>query len=246
MTENLAHRYSLLASVLLAVFLLGGCKSQQPASPSPAEKKPIAAQEQEKIKTLTRCVQLLADSMKDPQQAFHFSFRGQENLNPKFPKEKGARPDIGPVELQADFTPEAVSLVSKRGKLRTERKVRKGEEPGWSLSRLDLLSTLASTSSAMALASSAARPAGNGTVAGVPADEFEFDTRTAAGAEAVGVEMTRSMLTNLKNAKGSAWVEKDTGRLLKFSIDAYYAEKGGPTWQEHYEGEVLPMVPRQP
>lgn len=241
LTANLAHRHSLLASVLLVVFLLGGCKGRQPASVAPAEDKSSAAQDQEKIKKLTRCVQLLVDSMKDPKQSFQFSFRGQENLNPKFPKEKGTRPDIGPIELQADFTPEVVSLVSKRGKLRTERKVRKGEEPGWSLGRLDLLSTLASSSSAMALASSAARPAGNGSVAGFPAEKFEFDTRTATGAEAVGVEMTRSMLTNLKDAKGSAWIEKNTGRLLKFNIDAYYTEEGGRAWQEHYEGEVLPM-----
>ena len=227
-----------LSPFLVLALVLVGCKSQQPQTASPTEEEPSISQVKEK--RLTRCVQVLVESMKNPQQSFHFSFKGQENLNPRFPKETSAKPDIGPVVLQADFTPGAVRLVSTRGKLKTEQKARKGEEPAWSLAQLDLLSALASTSFAMALGSSAAQTAGNGNVAGFPAEEFKFDTKTATGAEAVGVQMTRSMLTHLKDVEGSAWLATDTGRLLKFNIDADYADSHGRTWKERYEGEVAP------
>jgi hypothetical protein len=48
------------------------------------------------------------------------------------------------------------------------------------------------------------------------------------------------MLTNVKDSRGTAWIAKDSGELVKFNIDTDYVDKNGHAWKEHYEGEVTP------
>jgi hypothetical protein len=83
-----------------------------------------------------------------------------------------------------------------------------------------------------------AQPAGSGTAGGVDADKFEFDTSTATGTTKTGMDIARAMITNLESTKGTVWLEKSTGKLVKFDIDASFANQQSNSWKEHYEGEV--------
>jgi len=51
------------------------------------------------------------------------------------------------------------------------------------------------------------------------------------------------MITNLQSTKGTVWLEKSTGKLVKFDIAASFADQHSNSWQEHYEGEVTPKQP---
>jgi hypothetical protein len=52
-------------------------------------------------------------------------------------------------------------------------------------------------------------------------------------------DITKAMLT-VKDVKGTAWVAKDSGELVKFNLDVARADDRGNTWQEHCEAEVKP------
>ena len=48
------------------------------------------------------------------------------------------------------------------------------------------------------------------------------------------------MVSAIQNCKGTAWIAKDSGELVKFDIDAEFQGSAGQSWNEHYEGLVTP------
>lgn len=180
------------------------------------------------------------ESLQNPTAAYHFSYKAQENINPKFPRDKTAKPDVGPVELDGDFAPDTINMTSIRGKEKTEHKAAKTDQLAWSMSALDLSGPILSTGILLAFGQLVAQPSGSDTVGGVASDKYDFDTSTATGTTKAGLDIAKGMLTSIQSTKGTVWLEKSTGKLVKFNIDADYADKNANSWKEHYEGVVTP------
>ena len=232
----LPERLAFLACLVITV-LLAGCKSRTPnISAARVERSGISDTQ----KKLQNCTKLLMDSMEKPNAPFHFSYKAQENINPKYPMDKTAKPEVGPVELESDISPDEIDTTDVRGGKKNEHKVKKTDPGGLALAQLDLIGPTTSTGILLAFGQLAARPSGSDSVGSVAADKFDFDTSTATGTNRAALDIAKSMLTNIQNTQGTVWLEKATGKLVKWNINADYADKNGNSWKEHYEGEVTP------
>lgn len=222
---------------LAALMLLVNCSKR---GSTPSSLRTERASTNEASQKLQNCTKLLIDSMGKPTASFHFVYKGQENINPKYPMDKTAKPEIGPVEVRANISPAEIDVSSKRGKHTSMHKAKKGDEGAWAFAQLDLLGPMTGTGILLAFGQAVARPAGSEAVGGVPTDKYEFDTSTATGSTKVGLDMAKGMITNIDNTRGTVWLEKATGRLAKFNMEADFKDKAGNAWKEHYEGEVTP------
>jgi hypothetical protein len=189
---------------------------------------------------LSNSASKLIDAMNKPATSFHFSYKGEENVNDKYPRDKTQVPRVGPVALQADISPEEISLTETRGQITKASKAKKSDEMGWAMANLTTLGVMTSPNFVIALGSTVASPPSIDLVGSTPADKFTFDTTLATPTQKMGLEAARTVLPTLRNCKGTAWVAKDSGLLIKFNIDADLLDKNNHAWKEHYEGEVTP------
>jgi hypothetical protein len=178
----------------------------------------------------------LIDAMKKPTEKFHFSFKGQENLS----EDKTQQPRVGPVVLQADVSPEEINLVETRGSATKTSKAKMGDEVNWAMANLTTLGVMTSPTFVIAVGAAVAAPPSTDLVGSTPADKFTFDTTAATPSQKVGLDAARLVLTTIKDCKGTAWIAKDSGLLVKFNIEADYVDKNNHAWKEHYEGDVTP------
>jgi hypothetical protein len=231
---------------LAMIALLAGCHNAGPGSEGKGSTAPPASSASAGVvrppsdvkQKLQRCTSLLMESLQKPTASYHFSYKAQENINPKFPMDKTSKPEVGPVEVEADISPDQINLTSLRGRQKTEQKAAKTDQLAWSMANLETIGPVTSTAIMLAFGQLVAQPAGSGTAGGVDADKYEFDTSTATGTTKTGMDIARSMITNLVVSKGTVWLEKSTGKLVKFDIDASFADQRSNAWNERYEGEV--------
>jgi hypothetical protein len=230
---------ALLAGLMLVAGLLACNNSSAPfISSAPARKtsKPDMAD----AKRLSDGASKLMDAMEKPTRSFHFSFKGYENINNKYPQDKTQAPQVGPVALQADVSPEEIDLTETRGLTTKTSKARKGEDINWAMANLTTLGVMTSPNFVIVVGASVVSPPSIDLVGATPADKFTFDTTIATPSQKRGLEAARAVLTTIRDCKGTAWIAKDSGLLVKFDIDADYLDKNGHAWKEHYEGEVTP------
>jgi len=126
-------------------------------------------------KRLSNGANKLVDAMNKPVRSFHFSFQGQENLS----ADKTKPPQVGPVTLQADISPEEIKLTETRGATTKTSKARKGEEMNWAMANLTTLGVITGPDFVIALGSSVSSPPSTDLVGSTLADMFSFDTTTA-------------------------------------------------------------------
>ncbi len=237
--EKACSRRHALGAGLLAVTLLAGCRSRPSPISSARSERALGGNLQQR---LGHGMKLLLDSIENPGGSFHLSFKGQENINPKYIQNANAKPEIGPVELEADVTPDEVSLTETRGEKKTSTKAKKGDKLGWSMANLAILGALLEPNLALAFGGMAVRSASSDIVGGIAADRIEFDTSKVPSAKA-GLELAGGILggkAKFGSVKGTAWLEEKTGRLVKFNVDADISDKAGNNWQEHHEATVTP------
>jgi len=182
----------------------------------------------------------LIDAMNKPTKTFHFSFKGQENVNDKYPRDKTQAPTVGPVTLEADISPDEINLTETRGSVTKTSKARKGDEMNWAMANLMTLGMMTSPNLVIAVGSSVTSPPSTDLVGVTPADKYTFDTTTATPTQKMGLDAARMILTTTRECKGTAWIAKDSGLLIKFNIDADYADANNHAWKEHYEGDLTP------
>ena len=182
----------------------------------------------------------LIDAMKRPTESFHFSYKGQENINDQYPRDKRQLPQVGPVTLRADISPEEISVTETRGSIAKTSKAKYGDELNWSMANLATLGVMTSPTLVIAVGASVTSPPSTELVGAAFADRFDFDTTTATPAQKEGLERARMVVSTIKDCKGTAWIAKDSGLLIKFNIDADYLDKNNRAWKEHYEGDVTP------
>jgi hypothetical protein len=178
----------------------------------------------------------LIDGMKSPSSSFHFSYTGRENLN----VDKAKPPQVGPVVLQADISPEEISVVQTRGGVLRTAKAKYGDEINWGMANLMTLGVMTHPTLVIAMGASVTSPPVSDMVGTTLADKFTFDTSSATDSQKIGLEQARMVVSTIKDCRGTAWIANDSGLLVKFNIDADYVDKNNHSWQEHYEGEVTP------
>jgi hypothetical protein len=234
--------FALLAVVCITAGLLG-CENKPSGSSVPlggfAGPSRPAEEDSQKV---GNGVKLLMDSIDKPQTSIHFSYQAQENLNLKFPSQAGSQPVVGTAQVEADITPGDIDVIETRGGKKTETKAAKSD-PMFGLAKLPVLGAMLEVTFPLAFSGPSAQSAGSDTVGGVAADKFNVDTTTANATTQAGMEVAAAMLggkIKIKSVKGAVWLDKSTGRLVKFNLDSELSTQDGQSWQEHHEVVVTP------
>jgi hypothetical protein len=230
-----------LAGLALAIALVG-CRSK-PASvenSGNATKPRAATSNMTDSRRLSNGANKLLEAMTKPTQSFHFSFKGQENINDKYPQNKTQAPQVGPVTLEADVSPDESDIVETRGQTKTESKAKKGDAMNLAMANLSLLGVMTNVNFNIAVGATVASSPSNEMVGTTVADKYTYDTTLANPTQKMGLDVARALLTSIKESKGTVWIAKDSGEMIKFNVDTDYLDKNGHAWKEHYEGEVTP------
>lgn len=231
------HRRVLLLLVGLAVVAaLPACNdnSTPVVSSAPARRAPQTSMAD--ARRLSDGANKLIDAMKKPTSSFRFTFSGQENLV----DDRTQIPQVGPVVLQADITPDEISVSETRGTAKKISKAKKTDEMNWSMANLATLGVMTNPNFVIAVGSAVTSRPETDLVGATPADKFTFDTSAANPTQKMGLDAARAVLSIIKDCKGTAWIAMDSGLLIKFNIDADYLDKYQHEWKEHYEGVVTP------
>jgi hypothetical protein len=230
-----------LAGLALAA-ALAGCKTS-PASvetPGNARKHPASTSDMTDARRLSNGANKLLDALTKPTRTFHFSYKGQVNINDKYLRDKTQTPQVGPVDVQADISPEELDLAETRGPTKKEAKAKKGDEMNWVLANMMLLGVMTNVNFSIAVGTTVSSPPSSDLLGTRVADKYTFDTKHANPSQEMGLDVARAMLTTIKESSGTAWIARDSGELVKFNIDTDYLDRYGHAWKEHYEGEVTP------
>lgn len=227
--------WPLLAGLTLAAALVACNNNPAPVvSSTPAPQPPMP--DITDAQRLSDGASKLIDAMKKPTESFHFSYKGRANLS----VDKTKLPQVGSVALQADISPEEISLKETRGSTTKTSKAKYGEEVNWDMANLATLGVMTSPTLVIAMGASVTPPPSTDLVGATPADKFTFDTTTATPSQKMGLQRARMVVTTIKDCKGTAWIAEESGLLIKFNIDADYLDKNNHSWKEHYEGMVTP------
>jgi hypothetical protein len=240
-TGILVKGFSALAGLLLAAALVGCQSHPAPVENSGNAPKPRASTPNPTdARRLSSGANKLLEAMTKPTQSFHFSYQGQENINDKYPMDKTQAPKVGPVILEADISPQENDIVQTRGQTKSTSKALKTDELNWSMGNLALLGVMTNVNFSIAVGSTVASSPTSDLVGTTLTDKYTYDTAMANPTQKMALDIARSMLTAIKDSKGTAWIAKDTGIMVKFNIDTDYLAKDGHAWKEHYEGVVTP------
>ena len=225
---------ALLAGLTL-VGIFAGCNNN-PAPVASAERIPSVSEvNPTDAQRLSNGASKLIAAMKKPTTSFHFSYQAQENLT----DDKRQPPKVGPITLQADFSPEEIVLLERRGTITKTIKARYGDEVKEGMANLTTLRVMTSPTLVIAVGTGVTSSPTTDLVGMIAADKFTFDTAAASTPyQKAGVERARIVVSTIKGCKGTAWIAEDSGQLIKFNIDVDYLDKNNHAWQEHYEGLV--------
>ncbi|HTS67657.1 MAG TPA: hypothetical protein VMO17_01640 [Terriglobia bacterium] len=231
---------AVMANIILISVLLACSKKSTPLesmSPGTHTSRPNLTD----ARRLSEGGNKLTDAMSKPKTSFHFSFQGQENVSDKYTRDKTLPPEIGPVTQEADISPEEIKVTEMRGSTTRTIQAKKGDDLNWAMANLATLGAITSPNFVIAVGASVTGPPSADLVKTIPVDKFVFDTTMATATQKIGLDAARRILTTLKECKGTAWISKDSGILIKFDLDADYLDQNGHAWREHYEGEVTPQ-----
>jgi hypothetical protein len=248
MTRNLSLRRSLRASdkigsligsaILLA---MGACSpSSTTTTTSP---NPIKAMTENAGRKIGDANTLLMNSITKPTTAFHYSYRAQKNINPKFPRDPAAKPEVGPVSVEAEIAPDELSVETVEGKKKTETKAKKADQMNWAVAQLNLTTSMLDPGMDLAFATPIAQSAGTENLGSVSTTKYSFDTTTASATQKTGMAMVQGMLggkVKIGSLKGACWVDQASGKLVKYTIDSELSDASGNSWKEHQEMLVTP------
>lgn len=221
------------------VLTLGACS---PNSTTPSL-NPIKAPTENAGRKIGDANKLLMDSLTKPTAAFHYSYQAQKNINPKFPTDPKAKPEVGPVSIEADIAPDELSVETVEGKKKTETKAKKSDPMNWAMAQLSLTTSMLGPAMDLAFATPVAKSAGTESVGSMTAAKYTFDTSQADASQKTGMAIAMGMLggkVKIGSLKGAAWVDQATGKLVKYTIDSELSDQSGDSWKEHEEMLITP------
>jgi hypothetical protein len=226
--------------VALLTALAGACNNNAPQGAASRPAFTVSTSNATDARRLSEGANKLIEAMNRPESSFHFSFKGQEKIIDTNVPEKNQKPIVGPVTLEADVTPLDLDLKESRGGKVKQAQAKREDETSWNMAHLDILEVMTSPNLVIAVGSHVAEPPGNDIVGATMTDKYSFDTTTATGAQKKAFDLARLVLPSIQDCKGTAWIAKDSGELIKFTVDAAYSDRAGHAWTEHYEGVVVP------
>lgn len=221
--------------------LLAGCKSNAPptvttqAVTTQGASRPTANTASARLRKSTK---ILSAAMEHPQAPFHYSYKGQQNVNDRYAFDKTLKPQVAAVTMEADLSPDEVSITSMRGGKKEDRNAKKSDQGGWMGAQLSLTASVTGPLMVVDLFAGLATEAGSDTVGGVAADKFTFDSSNVPATQKFEYDAIKP--PQIKAIKVAAWLAKNSGELVKFNIDESNLDERGNAWDEHYEGEVTP------
>lgn len=230
-------------SIVFTALVLSGCSKSSGSPGLTGGSSALMGGRAASSKRVSDGMKLLMDSLDKPQAPAHFSFQGNVNVNPKFPREAGERPKLGEVSVEADVSPDEISVTDTRAGKRSETKANKSDQMGFPMAKLGVMSCMLEVAIPFAYGGPTATAAGSDVIGGVPADKFDMDTTGVDATTQAGLAMVGGTLggkIKIKSVKGSAWLEKSSGRLVKFDLSADLSTQDGESWQEHYEAALTP------
>ncbi len=237
-------QFPVIVMIATSVAVLSiGCQSK--SSPASGFSAPMSGHSgvEKDSKKVSDGMRLMMDSINKPEAPLHFSFKANENVNPKFPMTNGELPRLGPVTVEAELSQDEVTVAENRDGKQSQSKGSKSDAAAIGLAKLGVLGCMLEVTFPFAFAGPTAEAAGSDVVGGMPTDKYNMDTTTANATTQAGLAMLGDMFNGkvkIKSVKGSAWLEKSTGRLVKFNLDADLSTRDGYNWQEHYEAMVTP------
>jgi hypothetical protein len=224
---------------LVALSLVGvGCEKKTSA-PSGGSTTTTSAAPSDQF---AKAGSILLKALTEPQYPLNFSYTAQTQISNRFPMQAGSKPEIGPLSVKAEVTPDEITVDSIRGTKKEHQSARKADAMGWPMIKLALLGPVGNLSMNLAFAAPVAKKAETKPVNGVEADIFTFDTRTASIEQKAGIAMAQSILkgrVKVDAIYGTIAVDKETGRIATFNYDLELSETSGQTWKEHHEGTAF-------
>ena len=149
----------------------------------------------------------------------------------------------GMVFAELDATPGfARATFTNTDKRASEAKARRGEE-GYDLAKALALMVAPSLGVILDCGAAAAHTAGVEQLGGRDTEKYDFDTvglpqgqqpstRAECNVDQVGAKIL--------SVRGTAWIERSTGRLIKLDATMKFAEEGKPVAESHPKFEVIP------
>jgi hypothetical protein len=243
--RSCSARLAALTVLALALAGMTGCssklsqpesnpKSAPPASTSTAPNgMPYLAEAMDKLQT----------SLEKPAAPFHVSFKKARSDGFSYACEADVS-SAGIVGEQTDVAPET-KLGTDTFPAHTDTKKINGAPPGsqdWNFARTTI--ALAYLNGHIGDAQEGVKAAGEETVGGYAARRYDFDIANLDTVSKRAMTLGNAAYgsggrhLNDYNVKGSAWIAKDDGRMVKFQFDSIMAFSDGEKDTTHYEGAV--------
>lgn len=223
-----------------AIAVLSGCKTTAASSGSKsAEKKPVAKKSD--LGDLQAAMDKLQDSLGKPAAPFHVAFKksGSDGFTTECEADVSAEGIIG---KQTDFAP-ATTVGTDSFPAHTNVRELQGTPigtPEWGYARGNIIG--AYLNGHIGDAQEGVKYIGDEQTGGYESRHYDFDLAnvdaTIKRAMNLGNAMPGMRQTKDFNMKGSAWIAKDDGRMVKFQYDTIYTFADGKTDTTHFEGVV--------
>jgi hypothetical protein len=242
-SRKLSTKIAALLSSVLAL-ALGACSpGSTTTTTTPTSPNPIKAVTENAGRKIGDANRVLMDSLTKPTSAFHYSYQAQKNINPKFPMTANSKPEVGAVSIEADISPDDLSVATVEGKKKTETKAKKSDQLNWAMAQLSLTTSMLGPGMDLAFASPVAESAGTEAIGTMTTNKYSFDTAQASATQKTGIAMAQGLLggkVKIGSLKGTCWVDQASGKLVKYTIDSELSDQSGNSWKEHEEMLITP------
>ena len=239
--RNEKHRVRLLIALGLVfpLVVLSGCKVTASKLESKAPEKK-AAEAKSDAADLQAAMNKLQALLEKPAGPFHVAFKKLSAGGFTTECEADVSAD-GIIGKQTDFAP-TTKVGSDTFPAHTNVHDLKGTpigSPEWGYARGSIIG--AYLNGHIGDAQQGVKYAGDEQTGGYDARHYDFDLANVDAtikqamnlSNAVGLRQTKDF-----NMKGSAWIAKDDGRMVKFQYDTIYTFADGTTDTTHYEGVI--------
>ncbi len=238
--RDVGVRCVVVAGMTLSLLLFSGCKSNaaKPEAKSAAEK---SAAPKSDPSDLQAAMDKLANSLEKPAAPFHIALKKSGSDGFTYECDADVSSD-GIVGKETDFAP-TTKVGTDTFPANTTVKELKGTplgSPSWGYVRGGMV--MAYMNGHIGEAQQGVKYVGDEQIGGYDARRYDFDLAnvdaTIKQAMKIGNAMPGTRQTKDFNMKGSAWIAKDDGRMVKFSYDNTFTFSNGEIDTTHYEGVV--------
>jgi len=228
----------LVIGALVALLLLSGCRASMPSE----AKNTVADAKSAAVPPLAEAMAKLGDSIRKPASSFHVSFAKSDTNGTSYKCDAdisptlitGTQTAVQPVVTMGSATIPASTTV-------TPLNVAIADTSDWN--RTATTMQLAYLNGHIGDGQAGVRAAGEEMKGGFDTRRFDLDLASAPANAKAAILMAGNLMGGTRrlvdyNVKGSAWVCKEDGRMVKFSFDYSMKFSNGETDTTHYEGEV--------